>query len=286
MKQLDLGEYLVPRSLEEALAILGEYSGSIGVIAGGSDVFVEEHPELDAMLDITKTGLDFIEKRGNSLHIGSCATFRDLFKSGVVREHFASLWEVSCTIADLTIRNIATVGGNICSAVPSGDAIPPMLAADAVFVLASRTGEREVRACDFFVGPRRSVMEKNELLRELRVPLKGGRRASAFEKIARNSVDLANANVAVSLSCSDGGLVETLGIALGAVAPTVVRVGGAEAHLVGKKPTDELLEKACAEIPSAISPITNIRSTKEYRTEVLRSLTKKAVERAYRAAMA
>jgi Aerobic-type carbon monoxide dehydrogenase, middle subunit CoxM/CutM homologs len=286
MKQLDLQEYFVADSLAEALELLDTYAGTIEVVAGGTDAFVEEHPGLDAMLDITKLGLDFIEQDGKFLRIGSCATFRTLAKSSAVRETFHSLWEAAAIIADYTIRNIATVGGNICSAVPSGDAIPSMYAADAVFVLASRGGERKVPAEEFFVGPRRTVRAKNELLKEILVPLPQGRAGSAFEKVARNSVDLANANVAVRLLCAADGAVQEARIAFGAVAPTVVRAHAAEAILAGRKPDEALLAALAGKVPEAISPITNIRSTREYRTEVAGVLAKKAVERAYRLAAA
>lgn len=286
MKQLSLKEYLVPASLDEALSTLGEYKGSVRVIAGGTDVFVEDHPGLDAMIDISKTGLSYIEKKPDELRIGSCTTYRELIKSGDVKKYLTSLWEASQVIADMTVRNIATVGGNICSAVPSGDAIPSMFAAGASFVLVSKGRERTVTTEEFFIGPRKTVIAENELLKEFVVPLAKGRCGSAFEKVARNSVDLANANVAVSLHCVDDGVVQDVRIAFGAVAPTVVRAKAAEAVLNGKKPNESLLDALCGKISDAISPITNIRSTKEYRTEVLSVLTKRAVMRAYEAAMA
>ena len=165
MRQLGLKEYLIPESLEKAVGILDEYPGNIEIIAGGTDVFVDEHPELDAMLDITKLGLDHISLKEGMLLIGSCTTYHDIIKSPVIKENFRALWDASNVLADMTVRNIATVGGNICSAVPSGDAIPPMLACGAQFVLASKEGERTVRAEDFFVGPRKTVLNKNELIK-------------------------------------------------------------------------------------------------------------------------
>lgn len=286
MKQLSLKEYLVPASLEEALSTLSEYKGSIRVIAGGTDVFVEDHPGLDAMIDISKAGLSYIERQADELRIGSCMTYRELIRSGDVKKYLTSLWEASQVIADTTIRNIATVGGNICSAVPSGDAIPSMVAFDASLILVSKGKERTVKAEEFFTGPRKTVIAQSELLKEFVIPLEKRRCGSAFEKVARNSVDLANANVAVSLRCADDGVVQDIRIAFGAVAPTVVRAKVAEAVLSGKKPDESLLNELCKKIPDAISPITNIRSTKEYRAEVLDVLTRRAVTRAYDAAMA
>ena len=286
MKQLNLKEYFVPASIEEALHILDEYAGNIEIIAGGTDMCVDEHPELDAMLDITKLGLDGIRLEGDVLCLGSCVTYDAIIKSQTVKETFRALWDASNVLADMTVRNIATVGGNICSAVPSGDAIPPMLACDAAFVLISKEGERIVKADDFFTGPRKTVLGKNEMIKEFRLALPDGKYASAFEKVARNSVDLANANAAVFISCASDRSVKDIGIALGAVAPTVVRAKKAEKLLLGKKPTEALLDELREIIPAVVAPITNIRSTKEYRTDVIQVLAKKAILRAYDSASA
>lgn len=286
MKQLGLKEYLVPASLKEALDMLDEYAGNIEIIAGGTDLCVDEHPELDAMLDITKLGHDEIRLEGRTLCLGSCVTYASIIKSPEVKEKFRALWDSSNVLADMTIRNIATIGGNICSAVPSGDAIPPMLACDADFVLVSNNGERVVKAEDFFTGPRKTVLSKNEMIKEFRIALPSEKYASAFEKVARNSVDLANANVAVFVSCVADNSVKDIRIALGAVAPTVVRAKEAEKTLIGKKLTEALLGELCEKITRVIAPITNIRSTKEYRTDVIQVLLKKAIKRAYESASA
>lgn len=281
MKQLNVREYFVPASVDEALSTLAGYEGNVKILAGGTDIFVAEHPELDAILDISKTGLDYIKREENVLCIGSCTIYRDIITSKEIERDFTALWEASKDLADMTIRNIATVGGNICSAVPSGDSIPPMLAFNAEFVLVSRGKERLVKATEFFLGPRKTVLESDELLREIRIPIVPGHCGSAFEKIARNSVDLANANVAVFIRRSDSGLVEEGRIALGAVAPTVVRATACERVLMGKKPEGKILDKVCDKIAEAISPITNIRCTKEYRREALNVLVKRAILRAY-----
>ncbi len=281
MEQLYLKEYLVPKSVKEALELLDGYEGSIGVVAGATDVFADNNPAFDALLDITKIGLNYIEFKDNMLFIGSCTTFRQLIKSHFVKEKFKALWEASQVIADMTVRNVATVGGNICSAVPSGDAIPPMFAVDANFVLISKKGERIVKPQEFFTGPRRTILKNNEIIKEFRIALPDTPTESAFEKIARNSVDLANANVAVSISCKKDGTISDAKIALGSVAPTVVRAKEAERTLIGKMPDEKTLQDLYNKIPSAISPITNIRSTKEYRAEVLKVLVRKAVLRSY-----
>ena len=285
MKQVNLKEYLVPGTLEQAIAMLCEYKGSVKVIAGGTDLLVDEQTGLDAMVDISKTGLGYIKIEGETLCIGSCTTYRNIIKSAEIKKRFTALWEAANVIADMSIRNIATVGGNICSAISSGDAIPSMVASEALFVVAGKDGERTLSAGEFFKGHKKTALSPKEILKEFRIPLAKGRTASAFEKIARNSVDLANANVAAVLRCSDSGTIEEIKVAFGAVAPTVVRASAAEKVLVGRKPDESSLSEFCKKIPEAISPITNIRSTKEYRTEVLNALSKKAILRAYNSAM-
>lgn len=281
MKQSCIKEYFVPTSLDEALAVLSDYSGKLNVVAGATDLFAEEHSDLDAVLDITKLNLEYVKPEGDWLCVGACSTYSFLLKCPHIAQHFSALRESAAVLADMTIRNIATVGGNICSAVPSGDAIPSVVAMGAEFVLLSKGGSRTVSADDFFTGSRKTVIKKDELLKEIRVPLHKNHAGSAFEKIARNSVDLASANVAAFIQCDGSGVVTQARVAMGAVAATVVRVKKVEGQLIGKKLDEKSVAEACVKIGEEISPISNIRSTKEYRADVGRVLAQRAILRAY-----
>ena len=138
-------------------------------------------------------------------------------------------------VVDKSIRNIATIGGNLGSAVPSGDAIPPLYALDATLVIKTATEEKKVKPEDFFTGPRKNILKKGEILKEIQIPYSDGAFGSDFEKIARNSVDLATANIAVFVKIDEDKKISDARIALGAVAPTVVRADKLEKAVIGTK---------------------------------------------------
>ena len=279
MKQSNLKEYFRPQSLAEACKILLEYKENIMPIAGGTDIFTANHLEISALLDVDSLGLAYIKETNGEIIIGASTSFADIIESPVIKNHFTALWEAAKVLADMTTRNMATIGGNICTALPSGDSISPLFAANASLVLVSASGERSVEAKDFFRGPRQTVLVNGELLKEIVV--KKTACGSAFEKMGRNSEDLAIANVAAYLQLSPDGAIADIRIAHGAVAPTVVYAESLQKELIGKKPDAALLDKLAHLVEEAISPIDNVRATAAYRRECSKALMKRAVRRAY-----
>ena len=156
MKQSNLREYFRPKTLDEALSILNSYEGEIKIIAGGTDMLADDHKEIEALLDIDQLGLNYIEKADGYIRIGSATTYTEILNSDEIYENFRAIWDSASVVADKSIRNIATIGGNLGSAVPSGDAIPPLYALDATLVIKTTTEEKKVKPEDFFAGPRRT----------------------------------------------------------------------------------------------------------------------------------
>lgn len=286
MKQSSVRDYFKSETLPEAVKQLNEYPGSIVILAGATDVFVEDNENVDALLDISKLGLSYIKEEEDLIRIGSCTTFAQIIKSSLLQKKFTALWEAAKHLADMTTRNMATIGGNICTAVPSGDSIPPAYVGDAVFVVCGVNGEREIKVGDFFTGPRKTTLQKGDILKEIKIAVPKGAYASAFEKIGRNSEDLSVANAAAWLAADNEGRVTDIKVAHGAVAPTVVRAHALEKEILGKKLSEINLDDVCLKVTEAIAPITNTRSTAEYRNEVSCVLAKKVILRAYENAVA
>jgi len=284
MKQSNVSEYFRPQTLSEALQIYQGYPGVIWAVAGATDVFTSNHLEVEALLDVTHLGLSYVRAQDNEVHIGACTTFAQIIQSQLIQERFTALYQSAKCLADMTTRNMATIGGNICTALPSGDSLPALFVADSRFVVLTGEGEKSFTTDEFFLGPRQTVMQKGYILKEVISCLSSRREASAFEKLGRNSEDLAVVNVAAWLRLNPDDTVAEARIAHGAVAPTVVRSAELEQTLVGKKLAVPALDDYCLAVDKAITPITNIRGSADYRRDCSRVLAKRALLKAYEAA--
>lgn len=179
---------------------------------------------------------------------------------------------------------MATIGGNICSSVPSGDSIPPLFALNAIFIIDTINGEKKIRPEDFFLGPRKNILKRGEILKEILLPRYNGLFDSAFTKVERGSVDLATVNVAVFLKLANKKISEAA-IAFGAVAPKVVRAPKLEDALIGIIPNENKLAEIVELIKDSISPISDIRSTASYRYEISKVIAKRTIIDAYNRAI-
>ena len=283
-------EYFEPKSLSEALELLDKFGKEGRILAGGTDLIVQmkiRRKTPKYVINIKKIpGLAFIRMDDDGLRIGAATKLRALEKSGVVRRYYQALYEAIKSMASVQIRNMGTIGGNLCNASPAADTAPPLMIYEAKLKLISKKGERLVPVTKFFKGPGITVCEPNELLLEIIIPKPPTERfGSKFIKIARTSMDLAKVNVAVAIKLSDDmKSIEDVKIALGSVAPTPIRAYSAEDFLKGKEFIEENVEKA-AEIASAeTKPITDVRSTAWYRKEVSKVIVRDALIEAYRRA--
>jgi len=286
MKQSNLKEYFKPASLDEAICLLNNYNGEIKVVAGATDLFADNHPTVEALVDISKLNLNYIKEENGFLKIGSLTTINELVNSDIINSKFKGLWEACKVLADKTTRNTATVGGNICSSLPSADSVPPIFASGAVLVVKTSTEEKYVNIEEFFIGPRKNILKKDEILTEIQIPISNCAYGTGFEKMTRNSEDLALVNAAAFVEVDSDNNVKKVKVVLGAVASTAVRAKQFEEVLIGLKLYEnDNLDKLSELVAESISPISDIRCNKEYRVHVSKILAKRAILKAYQRAV-
>jgi len=274
-------EYRRPTTLTEATKYLADHSGSVRILAGGTDLVAwlrDDAVAPDLVVDIKNIpDLHDIKVDGDTLHIGSLVTFTDLIESDLIKEHAPLLAEMAETVASPGIRNRATMVGNICSAVPSCDAGPVLLAFNTSVHLTGPTGERSVDINDWFVGLRQTARTDDEVVTHLTIKLR--QHGGVYVKLMRYAgEDLAQAAVGIVVYPD-----HEYRVAFGAVAPTPIRSTRIEDALRGKPLDDAVIAEVVAMVPDEISPITDMRATAEYRTHVTKVMLKRglvaAVER-------
>lgn len=275
--------YVQPESIGQVISLLEEYGEGAKILAGGTDLIVQlrtrgVRPE--CLIDVNRIpGLDHIqydsEEGGPTLRIGPLATLQAVEESALVREKFTILHESVRQMAVPEIRNMGTVAGNLCRASPAADTAPPLLVLKASVQLAGNGRAAIVPLERFFTGPGQTIL-KNEMLTEIRVPELPADTATAFLRVTRVAVDLAKVNVAVSLDIRQQTCREAR-IALGSVAPTPMRAPKAEAFLLDRELTKGVIGEAARIAAEEASPIDDLRSTREYRKELVRVLTRRAL---------
>jgi len=277
-------EYQSPGSLKEACQILAAFGSRARVLAGGTDLMIKmKHGLLapDVLVSLKKISQleDISYVRGRGVVIGARATHNGLVNSAVLQKKYLSVCEAAHHMANNQIRNIGTVGGNIVNAVPSADLPPILIALNAVIKLVGADGERELPLESFFTGPNRSVIRTDEILSEIVIPDQASTGSTYMKFGLRGSGALAVVGVAVAVTMADGVLKEVK-IALGAVSPTPMRAVKAENLIRGRAVTDELLEEAGVCAAGECSPISDIRGSKEYRQDMVRVFTRRALRKA------
>jgi CO/xanthine dehydrogenase FAD-binding subunit len=289
IKRLPGFEHHAATSIPEALDLLARYAGKAEVYAGGTDLLVamkkrEKTPEhlIDLKGIAEMRGIRLDDQKG--IHIGSLTTLAELEGSSVVKEKFTALWDAVNDMASPQIRTLGTIGGNLCGAVPSADTAPPLIALGASVKMVGPDGDRSVLVENFFKGPKESVLRKNELLKEISIPNPAEFSSGCYIKLMRrNALDLALVGVGAHLRLdSKSKICKEVRIALGAVAPTPIRVPQAEEVLIDR-PIDINRAGEAGRVASQVCrPITDIRSTSGYRCSMVEVLTKRAVIEAYR----
>lgn len=269
--------FLQPTSLAEALELLGTYGADARLIAGGTDVLVELQRGVrptQTLIDLSAVpDLQYVRLDGPFLAIGALATHNDVLRSPLSWQHALPLVQACQEVGAPQIRTRATVAGNLLTASPANDTIPPLLALEAEVVLTSRAGERVLPLSQFYHGVRRTALRADELLREIRVPLSSDERRGVFLKLGlRRAQAISVVNVALLLTFA-GDVVRQARIALGCVAPTVVRAGHVEDFLIGKCLEPAICQEAAQLISRDCSPIDDVRASASYRLLTLTNLT-------------
>jgi len=275
-------EYLIPKNLEEAIAMRVEHGERSRYIAGGTELVVlmkRGKVKVDYIIELSRLeGLRSLRRVGDGVSIGPLTTHTEIERSPLFRGPLAALAEASASIREPQVKNLGTIGGNIAIAVPSADTAPPLLVFDAVLTLRGKNGVRKVPISEFFVSPYRTVLGLDELLEEIRVPDPGPAFGSAFYKLGRHhNLGLTVVSVAASLKL-EGGVIAQARVAMGSAAPTPRRVVDAEAMLVGSKPDVSIFREAGRLVAQSAEPrVGSIRGSPEYKREVLPVLTERAL---------
>lgn len=261
-----------PTTLTEVYSLLSQRAGSIKIIAGGTDLMVLMNAHLlDAaeFLDIWRVDeLRGITDEGDALRIGALTTYTELIRSELIRRHAPALAGASRTIGAIQIQNRGTIGGNIVNASPAGDSLPVLAAYGAEVDIGSARGTRRVFFNELYTGYRRTVLEADELLLAVRIPkLKQGER-DFFWKVGTRRAQAISKTVLAAKAQIRGDRIEAISIAVGSVAPTVIRAPQTERVLAGSTLTPALVEQARQTIAQEITPISDLRSTEHYRRTV------------------
>ncbi|WFO74660.1 xanthine dehydrogenase family protein subunit M [Desulfurococcaceae archaeon MEX13E-LK6-19] len=283
-------EYYEPTSIHEAIKLLGKLGPDAKILAGGTDLLVQikmKQINPKYIINIKKIKeLYGLKDYGEHLSIGALTRLKELEENNIIKEKFTALHEAVKSMASPQIRNMATIGGNLCNASPAADTAPPLMVFNAKLRIAGPYGVKDVPITEFFRGPKKTILNYDEILTEIIIPYPTGHVGSAFIKIARTSMDLAKVNAAAKLVVDKDGVVRDVAVALGSVAPTPVRAKSVEEYLRGRVFTKETAWNAAKLVVNDISPITDIRSTAEYRRSVAKTIVYdvllKAFERAKR----
>jgi CO/xanthine dehydrogenase FAD-binding subunit len=271
-------EYYRPDSLGEAVALLSKYRKKARLIAGGTDLLVVKPSEVESLIDVSGLNLSYIKEEEGAICIGAATTVDLVENSSVLAGWpYQVLAEAAKSMATPTIRNMATIGGNVCNGSPAADLSLALMALDASVRLVGPKGSRSLPLTDFQVGVNRTVLEDDELLAEVLIPKSTG--GASFLKLRRHqtAVDIAVVNVATKLNCVNGRCVDAR-IALGSVAEKQICARKAQSILVNQIVAAGVIQKAAEQAAEEAKPITDIRASAGYRKRMVAVLVRRSLE--------
>jgi carbon-monoxide dehydrogenase medium subunit len=277
-------DYFIPRTLDEALSLLVQHVPNARIIAGGTDLIIEFERGVRqpcVLIDITRLGeLNSMrmDERGE-IHIGALVTHNDVVASELCVNQALPLAQACREVGAPQIRNRATIAGNLITASPANDTIAPLIALGARVTLRSVRGSREVALSDFYLGVRKTVMQTDELLTEITFPALTPNQRGAFMKLGlrrAQAISVVTACAVVTLDAHQH--VSNARITLGAVAPTIIRAREAEQALNGQALSNETITRVAALAQSAAKPISDVRASADYRSDMVNVLVRRALE--------
>ncbi|MBI4529730.1 MAG: xanthine dehydrogenase family protein subunit M [Deltaproteobacteria bacterium] len=275
-------EYVEPRTVGEAVSFLSAYDGKAKIIAGGTDLInliQSKSIRPDYVVDIACIpGLDYVKYDGKGdLFIGVLTTIRTLEVSAEVKKRHPVIAQAARRLGSVAIRNVGTIGGNLCHASPAAETAPSLIALGARVKIVGPMEERTLALEDFFIGPGQTVLRRGEMMVEIQVPAMQPHTKGVYLKHSiRGPADLAIVGVAAVATC-DPERCEEVRIALGAVAPTPIRARNAEEALEGKQIDGRLIETAARAASDQSRPITDLRASAGYRKEMVKVFTRSAI---------
>jgi len=277
-------KYYAPKALSEAYKLMQELKGEkITILAGGTDVVprmncspeksgwinIEEvsiKPREEHIVFLGNLNLSYISEEENQIRIGACTTLSDLLASSIIESKVPVLKQTVSQTAGQTIRNVATLGGNVMNASPAADSVPTLMAIDTQLVLASIEGERVVSMTDFFKGPGETEIKANEILKEFIIPAYSGK--AEFIKFGRRKAESLSVVNGAARIVMDGGKCVDVRIIVGSVASTPLRLLRLEERLKGEVITEEVIKSTAKYVSEIIAPIDDKRSTASYRKKL------------------
>ncbi len=281
-------DYVIVKSLEEASALVKEKGSKCVLMAGGTDVILllKENvlKDVDTVIDIKNipelNQLDYEEGKG--VTVGALTKLFTIQNSEMIKAQMPAVADAAHYVASSQVRRKGTMAGNICNASPSADTAPILVAMNATVKTYCEDGGREIPMDDFFVGVKKTALnkEKGEIVTQILIPeLKSGEGSAYFKHSVRKAMDLAIVGVAAWVKM-DGKKVADCRIAMGGVGITPLRAPKAEQLLIGNEITEELLEQVGVQASAECSPISDVRASAEYRTDMIRVYTKRAIKKA------
>lgn len=276
-------EYISPITKEEVLKILKQEKSKACIVAGCSNILPYIRDKIISeklLLDISGIEeLNYIKKSEGKLCIGAATTISDLINSKIIREECNILYQAAEQFADPTIRNSATIGGNLADASPAADVAPPLLVLDAVLEVESMEGKKEISLKDFFIGPRKTVLHDDEMISSIKIKDDTINKNGCFIKLGlRQAMAISLATIALILEVEKDKVADVR-IAMGSIAPIPLRLIKVEEFLKNKKINNELIEEAVKKVREEIKPIGDVRASAEYRRYVSGILFKRAFEK-------
>jgi xanthine dehydrogenase iron-sulfur cluster and FAD-binding subunit A len=272
-------EYINATTVDEVLQLLSERGERARIVAGATDLILElergVRKGIDTLIDVTRIpDQDHITiDKDNVIHLGPLVTHNHCVESRLIRARAYPLARAAWEVGAPQIRNRGTIAGNLITASPANDTITPLIALDASVTLQSTKGTRTLALQDFYTGVRKTVMQPDEMMVDISFPAMETRARGTFLKLAlRRAQAISIVDVALILNIQADS-VKSVAIALGSVAPIIIRASQAEQYLIGKEPTDEVFEEAARLTMNASKPIDDIRGSAAYRLEMVRVLT-------------
>jgi len=277
-------QYFAPQKIEEALEILFQYGKEIKIIAGGTDLLIQYYDrlyEVNGWLDLKNIKeLEDIRINKNQIEIGAMVTHTQLEKSEDIKKYFPILGQAAADIGSPQIRNRGTVGGNIVNASPAGDLLAPLMAYGAQFKLQSNQREKIVLAEEFFIGPKKTILEPIQLLTQIILPLPSEKTYGCWIKIGkRKALIIATITLALVVEMAeDNKTVKDVRTCLGSVAPTPIEIKEIRKKMVEKNFNQLDFNQLGQIVEDKITPIDDIRGTREYRKDVAKEIMINALE--------
>lgn len=276
--------YFAPETKEEALQILKERGPAVSILAGGTDLVRDMNLEFkipDGIMWIGHLGLEYIEQENGTIRIGAGTRMQTAGSSALLMEKAGPLARAAGKMASPPVRSLATVGGNLCNASPGADTGCALLGLDAEVVLTTSSGERLVALRDFFTGPNKTVIEPEELMTEIRVREVSEDEGAAYAKIGRRkAMTLAVLNTTSRIGLDRDGNCTSASIAVGAAAPTPLRIEKAEKLLIGQPFSEEAILEAANVASEEVKPIDDVHGSIWYQRKVTRVLVERTLREA------